>query len=73
VHVAAVAGEAVARLGHEAGRDAVGGGDGFDGVFEEGRAVGHAFDVAEGEGGFEDAGPGLGVPALDVGVEFLAG
>lgn len=73
VHVAAVSGEALTGFGHEAGRDAVGCGDGFNNVFKETGAVGHAFDVAKGEGGFEDARAGLSMPTFNVGVELLAG
>ena len=65
VHVAGVSGEPFARLGHEAGGHAVFGAEGLDDVFEEGGAVCHEADVGEFEGGFEDAGAGLGVPAFD--------
>lgn len=70
--MAAVPGEALDGFRHEAGRDAEGGAKGFDGVFEETGAVGHARDFAVFERGFVDAGAGLGVPAFDVDVEFLA-
>lgn len=45
--MAAVSGEALAGFGHEDGRDAVFGRDGFDGVFEQAGAVGDFFDFAE--------------------------
>lgn len=71
--MSAVAREALARFRHEAGRGAVPAADAFDHVLEEAGPVGHGFDVVVCERGFEDAGPGFRVPALDVGVEAFAG
>lgn len=66
VHVAAVSGEALFRLGHEARRDAVVDAHALDDVLEQAGAVGHVSHLAELEGRFVDARAGLGVPALDV-------
>lgn len=73
VHVSAVSWESGLWFGHEAWCDAVLAAEGFDDVFEEAGAVGHAADLAEFQRGFEDSWAGFGVPAFDVAVELAAG
>ena len=72
VHMSAISRETLARLGHEAGRNSVLASDGTNNVFEQICAIGHIADLAKCQSGLEDAGPGLGVPGLNVRFEFLA-
>lgn len=71
--MAAIPGKSLAGFCHETGRNSIGCGDGLNNVFKETGSVRHAFDVAKGEGSFEDPGAGFSMPAFNVGIELLAG
>jgi len=73
VHVARVAWEALRRLCHERGCDAVSTSNILRHELEERGFISHNADFAVVQCSFEDAGPGFSVPTFDAAIELFAG